>query len=104
MEGLCVRFYTQEGMRHEGQLIHEWLFEQARLAGIAGGTAFRASAGFGRHGLHEDSFFELAGRLPECIEFIADVESVRKLITGAGQAGLRLVYVSYPVSLGVTEA
>jgi hypothetical protein len=99
---LCVRFYAQEGLRHAGQPIHEWLFEAARALGIPGGTAFRASAGFGRHGLHEDSFFELAGSLPETVEFFADEAAIQALLRRVGEAGLRLVYMTYPVSTGVT--
>lgn len=102
MTTLCVRFFVQEGMRHNGGPIHEWLFQAAREIGITGGTSFRASAGFGRHGLHEDSFFELAGKLPETVEFFADEGLIRVLIARVGQAGLRLVYVLHPVTTGVT--
>jgi PII-like signaling protein len=102
MQDVCVRFFVQEGMRHEHLPIHEWLFNQAKELGFAGGTAFRACAGFGRHGLHEDSFFELAGRLPETLEFFADADRVDALIRRAGAAGLRLVYVTHEVASGVT--
>jgi len=102
MTTLCVRFFVQEGMRHAGEPMHEWLFQAAREIGITGGTAFRASAGFGRHGLHEDTFFELAGRLPETVEFFADEGLIRALIDRVGQAGLKLVYVLHPVTTGVT--
>lgn len=104
MTTLCVQFFVQEGMRHDGAPIHEWLFQSAREIGIAGGTAFRASAGYGRHGLVEDSFFELAGKLPETVEFFADEALIRVLLARVGQAGLKLVYVLYPVTAGVTGA
>lgn len=102
MTTLCVRFFVLEGMRHEGGPIHEWLFQVAREIGIPGGTAFRASAGFGRHGLHEDTFFELAGQLPETVEFSADEGLICALLARVGQAGLKLVYVMHPVTSGVT--
>jgi hypothetical protein len=102
MTMLCVQFFVQEGMRHAGHPIHEWLFGEAKALGIPGGTTFRASAGYGRHGLHEDSFFELAGKLPENVSFFADEVRVRALLARVGEAGLRLVYVTYPVSAGVT--
>ena len=39
--------------------------------GVHGGSAFRAIAGFGRHGhMHEETFFELAGELAVKVEFI----------------------------------
>lgn len=102
MSTVCLRFFVLEGMRHGGEAIHDWLFEAARGAGIGGGTAIRASAGFGRHGLVEDTFFELAGRLPETVEFLADEAAARVLVERVGQAGLRLVYVIHPVTMGVT--
>jgi len=102
MSILCIRFYVLEGMRHAHQPIGEWLFAQAAEVGISGGTAFRASAGFGRHGLHEDHFFELAGDLPETLEFFAPHEAIRALIDRIALTGLKLLYVTYPVSVGVT--
>ena len=101
-QGLCVQFFAREGARQGRQLLHEWLFEQAQAEGIAGGSVFRASAGYGRHGLVEDSFFELAGRLPETIEFFGESEQIERLIARVGQAGLKLVYVTYPVICGIT--
>lgn len=102
MTTLCLRFFVQEGMRHAGEPIHDWLFQAAREIGIQGGTAFRASAGFGRHGLVEDSFFELAGTLPETVEFFADEGLIGVLLARVGQAGLKLVYVLHPVTTGIT--
>ncbi len=90
-------------MHLDGRPIHEWLFEQAQALSIPGGTAFRASAGYGRHGLHEDSFFELAGSLPEVVEFFADEVKIGGLIERVGGAGLNLVYMTYVVSTGVTR-
>lgn len=102
MQALCVRFFVHEGMKYGHQPVHDWLFAEARALGIPGGTAFRACAGYGRHGLHEDSFFELAGKLPEVVEFFAGAESVDKLLARVGEAGLRLRYVLHPVSAGMT--
>ena len=104
MQMLCVRFYVAEGMRYEHQPIGDWLFAQAREVGISGGTAFRAAAGFGRHGLHEDHFFELAGTLPEALEFFAAPAAIDALIQRVGTAGMRLLYITYPVMVGVTGA
>jgi PII-like signaling protein len=62
MQGVYLKFYVPEKRRHHGILAYEWLLEAARKQGIHGGSAFRAIAGFGRHGkLHEEHFFELAG-------------------------------------------
>ncbi len=101
MNAVCIRFYVSEGRRHAGVALHDWLFEQARACGLGGGSAVRASAGFGRHGLQEDSFFELAGDLPllvECAGLPAEIECLLQRVSGAG-LGLR--YVTFPVTLGV---
>jgi PII-like signaling protein len=65
---------------------------------------FAPSAGYGRHGVHEDSFFELAGKLPETVEFVADAARIQALVKRVGEAGLKLVYVTHPVAMGVTGA
>lgn len=104
MDQVCIRFFVREGMRHAHQSIHDWLFAAARAAGIPGGTVFRASAGFGRHGLHEEHFFELAGTLPECVEFFAEDEQAAALLDRVAAAGLKLFYVRHPVRLGITGA
>jgi uncharacterized protein len=104
MQTVCIRFFVAEGMKHHHLPIHEWLFGEAAALGIPGGTAFRAAAGYGRHGLHEDSFFELAGKLPETVEFFAEADRVEALVSRVGAAGLRLVYVVHPVTAGMTGA
>ncbi|MDO9224804.1 MAG: DUF190 domain-containing protein [Pseudomonadota bacterium] len=102
MQTTHLRFYVREGMKHEHQPLRDWLFDTARELGIPGGTVFRAAAGYGRHGLHEDHFFELAGELPETVEFFAESDTVNTLIEKVGKAGLRLIYITQPVSAGVT--
>lgn len=102
MQSIYLRLYVQEGMKHGHRSIHDWLFEAARTLGISGGTVFRAAAGFGRHGLHEDHFFELAGTLPETVEFFADADKISALVARIGAEGLRLHYVLHPVDYGVT--
>ena len=72
MKGVQLRIYSYENRKHDGLPVYEWLLEQAKKLGIPGGSAFRAIAGFGRHGkLHEQAFFELAGEEPVLVEFIA---------------------------------
>jgi PII-like signaling protein len=79
MKGVQLRIYTYENRRHGGLPVCEWLLEQAKKQGIPGGSAFRAIAGFGRHGkLHEQAFFELAGEEPVLVEFIAGDEQAER--------------------------
>ena len=81
MEGVYLRIFTTERHQHNGVLLYEWLLEQAKALGIHGGSAFRAIAGFGRHGrMHEDTFIELTPELPvEVVFMLSDAETTRLL-------------------------
>ncbi len=81
MNGTYLRFYMHENRKHRHLLLYEWLLEQAKKMGIHGGSAFRAIAGYGRHGrLHEQHFYELAGDLTIEVEFMITEEEAQKLL------------------------
>lgn len=102
MQGTYLKFYVHENRRHHHRLVYEWLLEQAKKQGIHGGSAFRAIAGFGSHGvLHEDHFFELAGDLPVEVGFIVSEEEAEKLLEMIRTEGLTLFYVKMPAEYGV---
>lgn len=99
MQLLC--FYVSEKQHHAGGLLHEWLLGQAQALGAHGGSAFRAIAGFGRHGrLHEETFFELAGELAMKIEFILDDEAADKLLEVLRAQHLNIFYFRSSVQTG----
>lgn len=103
MQGSLLRFYVHEGHRHRGRPVWEWLLEQAREAGVGGGSAFRAMAGFGGHRvLHESSFFELAGSLTVEVEFVVTAAEEQRILDLVQAAGLRVFYTSLPARFGVT--
>ena len=103
MQSVYLKFYVTEKQRHEGSLLYEWLLEEGKKLGLPGGSAFRAIAGFGRHGrLHEESFFELAGELPVQVEFVLDTELADKLLGTLRVHKLNLFYVRYAVESGVS--
>lgn len=94
MNSSCLRFYLHESQRHHHILAYEWLLEQAKKMGLHGGSAFRAIAGFGRHGvLHEDHFFELAGDLPVMVEFVVSDADAERLMDLVRTAKLSAFYV-----------
>ena len=104
MKGSFLRFYTHENRKVHGVLFYEWLLEQAKKVGVHGGTAFKAMAGFGRHGvLHEAKFFELAGDLTVEVEFIVTEEEARKLFDVIRAAKLRVFYACVPAEFGVID-
>ncbi len=104
LQGTCLKFYVHEHRKHRGILLYEWLLERAKKLGIHGGSAFRAIAGFGRHGvLHEDHFFELAGNLPVEVVFVVSDEEAARLLELVGQEKIRVFYVLMPAEFGVVN-
>jgi hypothetical protein len=102
MNTVCLQVFVSEAGRHHGKLTYEWLLDAAQELGIPGGSAFRAVAGFGRHGRHDASFFELAGDLPVVVEFFVDAEMADRLLKAIAETGLQLVYAKLPAEIGVT--
>jgi PII-like signaling protein len=102
MQGSILRFYVHESQRHRGHPLWEWLLEEAKGLGVAGGSAFKAMAGFGRHRvLHEAQFFELAGGLAVEVEFIVTKADAQKLIDLLHREQVRVFYAEIPASFGV---
>jgi PII-like signaling protein len=105
MNGTYLKFYVQERRRLHGVLAYEWILEKAKRLGIHGGSAFRAVAGYGRHGvLHEDHFFELAGDLPVEVGFAVTDEEADKLLQVIRDEKVSMFYVRLPVEFGVLNA
>jgi PII-like signaling protein len=101
MKGTLLRFYVHENRRHEHRLLYEWLLEQAKQMGIHGGCAFRAIAGYGRHGvLHEERFFELAGELTVEVEFAVSDDDAKRLIDRMRAEGISIFHVCVPMEFG----
>jgi len=105
IEGVRLYFYAHLPARHDGMLLSEWLLEQARRQGIGGGSVFRATAGFGRHGvLHEEAFFELADDLPVKVEFLLKPDEADALLARVREAGVHVVYATSAIRFGVLGA
>lgn len=97
-----LRFYVSEKRHHGGMPIYAWLLEHAKASGIPGGSAFRAIAGYGRHGrLHEETFFELGGELPVVVEFVLDTARSEQFLTALRPFALKLFYVRQSAEAGV---
>lgn len=101
----CVylKFFVLESQKIHDRLVYDWLLDQAKQLGLHGGSAFRAIAGYGRHGIrHEAHFFELAGQLPLEVVFVASREDAQRLIDLANAEGLSLFYYLIPAECGMT--
>ncbi|MGA9333014.1 MAG: DUF190 domain-containing protein [Rudaea sp.] len=102
-QGAYLRFFVHENRRHHGVLLYEWLLEQAKKMGIHGGSAFRAIAGFGRHGvMHEQHFFELAGDLTVRIDFVVGADEADRLLKFVADENLSIFYARLATEFGTT--
>jgi PII-like signaling protein len=96
-----LSFYVSEKQHHAGKPLYEWLLEEAKTLGVQGGSAFRAIAGFGRHGhMHEETFFELAGELAVKVEFVIDDALAEQLLAKIRSQSLKIFYVKQVVQAG----
>lgn len=101
MQGIFLKFYVSEYREHNGIILFEWLLERAKKIGIHGGTAVRAVAGFGRHGiLHEETFLELSADLPVEVSFVLSEEETRRFTDLLQAENIDLFYVKFPVEYG----
>jgi PII-like signaling protein len=104
MNGTILRFYVHENRIHRHVALFEWLLEQAKKMGIRGGSAFRAIAGFGRHGLlHEEHFFELAADLTVQVEFVVTESEAEKLLALLRAEHISIFYARVPAEFGAIE-
>jgi uncharacterized protein len=104
MKGTLLRFYVHENRTHRHVALFEWLLEQAKRQGIHGGSAFRAIAGFGRHGiLHEEHFFELAAQMTVVIEFVVSDEEAEKLLALLRTERISIFYARVAAEFGAIE-
>lgn len=102
--GTFLKIFVTELQKHNGELLYEWILERAKALHIPGGSALRAIAGYGRHGvLHEEGFFELAGNLPVQLEFIVSEVQAAALLALLRDEGLNLVYAIHTVDFGLTS-
>jgi PII-like signaling protein len=104
MTGTVLRFYVHENRTFRHVALFEWLLEQAKKLGIHGGSAFRAVAGYGRHGiLHEEHFFELAADMTIQVEFVVTNEQADKLLDLLRRERVSIFYARVPAEFGTIE-
>ena len=104
MNGTLLRFYVHESRKHHHIALYEWLLEQAKALEIHGGSAFRAIAGYGRHGvLHEEHFFELAADMTVEVDFVVTDEEVEKLLSLLKRERVSMFYARVPAVFGTIE-
>src|SRR5262252_4814607 len=104
MKGTYLRFYVHERRTRGREPLYDWLLEKAKAMGIHGGSAFRAIAGYGRHGvLHEQRFFELVADLTVEVEFVVTDQEAERLLDLVRREDVHIVYAKVPAEFGVIE-
>jgi len=104
MKGTYLRFYMHELRRRDGEPLYDWVLNQAKAMGIHGGSAFRAIAGYGLHGVvHEQRFFELVADLTVEVEFIVSNEEAEQFLEFIRNSGVHMIYAKVPAEFGVIE-
>ena len=80
-DALRLRIYTGERDTHKGRALHEVILESARRDGLAGGTVFRALAGFGANSVvHTARVLRLSEDLPIVVEIIDDAAKIEAFL------------------------
>ncbi len=103
MQGVYLKLFVPQTAKHRGKLLYEWILEEAHSQGIAGGSAFRAVAGYGRHGrLHEEHFFELADDVPVAVEFATGEGEAQKLLDFLAAEKISVFFIRHPAEFGTT--
>lgn len=101
MDGVCLKFYTQENRRHGNRLLYEWIVEVSQALGLQGCSVFRAVTGYGHHGqMHRQAFFELQGDLPIEIVFVLTAEQADALMARLREEKIELFWVRISVEFG----
>src|SRR3989442_12555349 len=81
-EGYRHRFFSDEGDRHDGKLLYEWIVLKAREEGLAGATVMRGMMGFGAHSrMHTFKIERLSQDLPIIIEIVDTREKLEKFLS-----------------------
>ncbi len=104
VNGVSLKIFTSEFVKHDGKLLYEWLLEYAQKQGMPGGSAFRALAGFGRHGMREEHFFELASNVPVEVLFIGSDDQITQFLIALGREKVNCFYVKAPVEYGLLDS
>jgi hypothetical protein len=101
MQGYQLSFFTQQGHRHHGVPLAEWILQEARRLGISGATLFAASEGFGAgRRIHAARFFELSDQ-PEEVTMALNAAEADLLLDRLREEGVKVFYVKMPVEYGM---
>ncbi|MBY0357044.1 MAG: DUF190 domain-containing protein [Candidatus Obscuribacterales bacterium] len=80
-EGHLLRIFIGETDKHEGKPLYEWLLQEAKKSGLAGGTVLRGIAGFGASSrIHTAKLLDLSTDLPIIVEIIDELTKIEAFL------------------------
>jgi len=80
-EGLRLRIFVHEALRHGPKPLYAAIVELARREGLAGATVFRGMEGYGLHRhLHTARLVDLSDDLPSIVELVDTREAIRRFV------------------------
>ena len=80
-EGLQLRIFIHEALRHERKPLYEVIVDRARQEGLAGATVFRGVEGYGLHRhVHTVRLVDVSDDLPVIVEIVDTPEAIRRFV------------------------
>ena len=80
-EGLRLRIFVHEALRHEHKYLYEAIVEHAHREGMAGATVFRGIEGYGLHRhLHTSRLVDVSDNLPVVVEIIDTPTAIQRFV------------------------
>lgn len=102
MQGFQITFFTQQGRRHAGTPLAEWLLLEAKRLGLRGATLAAAGEGFGHDGkLHSAHFLELADQ-PMEVTMAVSADDADRLFQHLRDEKINVFYVKAAIEFGMT--
>ena len=102
MQGFQITFFTQQGRRHGGTPLAEWLLLEAQKLGLHGATLAGAGEGFGRDGkLHSAHFLELADQPMEVTMAVSE-DDAQRLFAHLRDEKVNVFYVKAAIEFGMS--
>lgn len=80
-EGLRLRIFVHEALRHNHQSVYAEIVELARREGLAGAVVFRGIEGFGLHRhLHTTRLVDVSDDLPMIVEIVDRIDAIERFL------------------------
>lgn len=80
-EGLCLRIFIHEALRHRRKYLYQAIVEHAQREGMAGATVLRGMEGYGLHRhLHTARLVDVSDDLPVIVEIVDSTERIQQFL------------------------